>query len=164
MVTLVCKYVDGHSGTECSAVLESYLSAYVAKEIMNLPPANSKEERIKSVSLAIQNAFTRLDSDILEGRITSIDMPSSSWFSWWTNQKVDTALIVKNLRNAMAGSCALLAYLEGKQLYVACTGDSRAVLGTRGLDGSFSALEMSVDQTTKNSKEYNRIMQGIQVF
>jgi pyruvate dehydrogenase phosphatase len=65
------------------------------------------------------------------------------------------------LRNR-AGSCALLAYLEGTQLYVACTGDSRAVLGRRRLDGSFYPLEMSVDQTTKNSKEYNRIMQGIQ--
>jgi pyruvate dehydrogenase phosphatase len=141
--------------------LESYLSAYVAKEIQDLTPAKSKEERIKSVSLAIQTAFTRLDKDLLEGRIVSFDLPSPSW---WSSQKVDTGLIIKNLRNAMAGSCALLAYLEGTQLYIACTGDSRAVLGRRRLDGSFYPVEMSVDQTTKNSKEYNRIMLGIQVF
>ena len=79
-------------------MLENYLSAYVAKEIQDLTPAKSKQERIKSVSLAIQNAFTRLDQDILEGRIVNFDVPSSSW---WSSQKVDTSLIIKNLRNAM---------------------------------------------------------------
>ena len=65
-----------------------------------------------------------------------------------------------NLKRNRAGSCALLAYLEGSQLYIACTGDSRAVLGERRLDGTFSSLELSADQTSKNSQEYNRLMQG----
>lgn len=89
---------DGHSGTECSTVVETYLSAYVAKEIQDLPKSNCKDERIKSVSLAIQKAFIRLDNDLLKGGIVSVDMPSSSW---WSTAKVDSTLIIKNLRNAM---------------------------------------------------------------
>ena len=95
--------LDGHSGTECSSVLDNYLSAYVAKEISNLSKLVSKEERIKDVSSAIEKAFIRLDNDLLEGRILTVDMPSS-WFSWWSNAKVDTSLILKNLRNAMYGN------------------------------------------------------------
>jgi pyruvate dehydrogenase phosphatase len=54
-----------------------------------------------------------------------------------------------------------LAYLEGSQLYIACTGDSRAVLGRRRMDGTFYALELSADQTTKNPQEYSRLLEGI---
>ena len=91
---------DGHSGTECSAILETYLSAYVAKEISDISDKSSIDERKKNVCSAIERAFTRLDNDLLEGRILTLDMPKS-WFSWWSSSNVDSSLILKNLRNAM---------------------------------------------------------------
>ncbi|EEY19116.1 phosphatase [Verticillium alfalfae VaMs.102] len=50
---------------------------------------------------------------------------------------------------ALSGSCALLSFYDSrsKLLRVACTGDSRAVLGRRSDSGKWTATALSVDQT-----------------
>ncbi|KAJ3080642.1 hypothetical protein HK100_010093, partial [Physocladia obscura] len=63
-----------------------------------------------------------------------------------------------HLRPAIAGSCALLAYFHHDDLYVACTGDSRAVIGRRKADGLWEPIDLSVDQTVKNPAEYSRLL------
>ena len=48
--------------------------------------------------------------------------------------------------------------MEGPHLYVAVTGDSRAVLGTRKASGQWDAKDLSVDQTLKNPQEFARLV------
>ena len=60
----------------------------------------------------------------------------------------------------MAGACALVSYINKNDLFVACVGDSRAVLGVLGDDGkSISAVQLTDDQTCQNTSEYRRIIE-----
>lgn len=66
------------------------------------------------------------------------------------------------LAPALSGSCALLSFYDSKSklLRVACTGDSRAVLGRRTASGKWTATPLSVDQTGSNPGEVAR-MRGL---
>ena len=146
---------DGHGGTECASILSQYMSSYVADAVAKIP--SSTPNRSQAVSEALQKAFVRLDNDILHGGFPSPSNQFSSYYFF--RPKVDSSSILSNLRSALAGSCALVAYFEDNQVYVACTGDSRAVLGKKKSDGSFYAIEMTRDQTTKNPHEYSRLIE-----
>lgn len=63
------------------------------------------------------------------------------------------------LAPALAGSCALLSFYDSRtqMLRVACTGDSRAVLGRRSDSGKWTATALSVDQTGGNADEEARM-------
>ena len=63
------------------------------------------------------------------------------------------------LAPALSGSCALLSFYDSrsKELRVACTGDSRAVLGRRGASGKWTATALSVDQTGGTPSEDARL-------
>jgi len=63
------------------------------------------------------------------------------------------------LAPALSGSCALLSFYDSntKLLRVACTGDSRAVLGRRGASGKWTATPLSVDQTAGAPDEEARL-------
>jgi pyruvate dehydrogenase phosphatase len=69
-------------------------------------------------------------------------------------------LAAEVLAPALSGSCALLSFYDSrsKMLRVACTGDSRAVLGRRNpSSGKWTAKALSVDQTGSNRDEENRM-------
>lgn len=63
------------------------------------------------------------------------------------------------LAPALSGSCALLSFYDSssKLLRVACTGDSRAVLGRRGPNGKWTATALSEDQTGGTPSEMARL-------
>ncbi len=63
------------------------------------------------------------------------------------------------LSPALSGSCALLSFYDSrsKLLRVACTGDSRAVLGRRSASGKWTATALSEDQTGSNPDEEARL-------
>lgn len=63
---------------------------------------------------------------------------------------------------ALSGSCALFTYIDSlrNDIYVACTGDSRAIAGWfNPKDGKWTVEALSIDQTGRNSSEVKR-MQG----
>lgn len=66
---------------------------------------------------------------------------------------------VELLAPALSGSCALLSFYDSKtnMLRVACTGDSRAVLGRRGRNGKWTASPLSEDQTGATPSEAARL-------
>ncbi|KAJ3385254.1 hypothetical protein HDU92_003141 [Lobulomyces angularis] len=125
---------DGHGGWECASVLSNYLNAYVSKElrlIKNKKSSNKKEDIIN----AIKTGFNKLDADILKGGFEN-----------------------KNyLEPALSGSCAVLLLMDGHDVYVANTGDCRAVLGKQNEDGMFEAVPLSVDQGVDNLNEVKRL-------
>ncbi|ORY51453.1 protein serine/threonine phosphatase 2C [Rhizoclosmatium globosum] len=163
--------MDGHGGTECAAIVQKYLGAYVANALdaalagkkdwlgrrQQAPVAENTTDadgpdpvRKEAITKALISAFTRLDEDIVNGGFDVVLGP----------EDVTTADIIrKHLRPALAGSCTLLAYVDGNDVYVACTGDSRAVIGRRKLEGVWEAIDMSADQTVRNVQEYNRLLE-----
>ncbi len=71
--------------------------------------------------------------------------------------------MIKGIRVAGSGACAILAYIRGDEMYIANTGDCRAVLG-RKLDYSkdqqqvnYTAIELSQDQTATSPSEFSRL-------
>ena len=63
------------------------------------------------------------------------------------------------LAPALSGSCALLSFYDSKSklFRVACTGDSRAVLGRRNANGNWTATALSEDQTGGTPSEEARL-------
>ncbi|KAI9352496.1 phosphatase 2C-like domain-containing protein [Zopfochytrium polystomum] len=162
---------DGHGGYECADVVSAILPMYVAKELNALPAPpptstastnNDDEEtpaaraRVEAVRSALEAAFVNLDNDITG---LALDLPTWAPAASAGGSGVQPAGLAQRLRAAVAGSCALVAYVEGRNVYVACSGDSRAVLGRRCSDGAFEAIELSADQTGKNPDEYRRLLE-----
>ncbi len=104
------------------------------------PPADA-------IDGAIKMGFTRLDDDIVNKAAQKV-----------LGQKSKT-MAAEQLAPALSGSCALLSFYDSrsKLLRVACTGDSRAVLGRRSASGKWTATPLSVDQTGSNPDEEARM-------
>ncbi|KAK4164987.1 hypothetical protein QBC43DRAFT_260930 [Cladorrhinum sp. PSN259] len=139
---------DGHSGWTTSAKLRQTLVSYVARELNETYKANSglipPPEAIES---AMKAGFLKLDDEIVNQSVTKVLQ---------ANNKIAAAEL---LAPALSGSCALLSFYDSrsKLLRVACTGDSRAVLGRRSPSGKWTATPLSVDQTGSNPDEAERL-------
>jgi pyruvate dehydrogenase phosphatase len=144
---------DGHSGWTTSAKLRQVLIQYAARELNatytaalsnKIAPRPSPE----AIDQALKLAFTKLDNDICHESVKKLgSSPSKS-------------LAAELLAPALSGSCALLSFYDShsKTLRVACTGDSRAVLGRRNPQtGKWIATPLSEDQTGSNPNEEARM-------
>jgi len=179
--------MDGHAGAQTSRLLSKALIPAVAFEMSSLinsatplpPKYTSAISYIKSffapssgktyefdadpvyVTAALRAAFSRLDSKIINAPINLLSHIES--------QKDDSTkphehpLARATLEPALAGSCALLAMLDTsrRDMYVACTGDSRAVAGyweqpKDGSPGWWRAEVLTEDQTGRNPNELKR--------
>jgi pyruvate dehydrogenase phosphatase len=101
----------------------------------------------EAVEAAIKTGFTRLDNEIVHESVAKV-------------LKANSKLVAAELlAPALSGSCALLSFYDSnsKLLRVACTGDSRAVLGRRGEKGKWVATPLSIDQTGSNPDEAARM-------
>ncbi len=100
-----------------------------------------------AIETAIKTGFTRLDDEIVHQSVQKVLQ---------SNNKIVAA---EMLAPALSGSCALLSFYDSrsKLLRVACTGDSRAVLGRRSESGKWTATPLSVDQTGGNPDEAARM-------
>jgi len=101
----------------------------------------------EAVEAAIKTGFLRLDDEIVNQAARKVLA---------TKNKMQAAEI---LAPANSGSCALLSFYDtrSKLLRVACTGDSRAVLGRKSTSGKWQAIPLSVDQTGSNPDEAARV-------
>lgn len=128
------------------------------------------------VAAALKTAFLKLDHDIVTAPInllrereaaerkrkgtssTTVDGKEVANSLTMTSQSLQTLL------PAWAGSCALLAYLDTARhrLHMACTGDSRAVMGiyepaaNAGEVGRWKTVTLTDDQTGRNDSEVKR--------
>ncbi|GAA5959133.1 hypothetical protein JCM3765_006352 [Sporobolomyces pararoseus] len=131
---------------------------------------------------AIKTAFEKLDQEIIqapvrlldkiqkEGKLPELKNKSQGHFG------IEQSEALNKLLPALSGSCALLAFLDTgrNKLHVACTGDSRAVMGVWVPNnnnnnnnnaeeggsvggGKWKVCPLSEDQTGKNPKEVSRI-------
>jgi pyruvate dehydrogenase phosphatase len=142
---------DGHSGWVTSAKLRQTLISFVARELnATYKTALGDAARFptpESIDKAIKTGFLRLDHEIVHESVAKVKKAQS---------KLAAAEL---LAPALSGSCALLSFYDSrsKMLRVACTGDSRAVLGRRGANGKWTATPLSVDQTGGTASEAERL-------
>lgn len=143
---------DGHAGWTTSAKLRQTLVSYVARELNATYKSALQDPKLtlptpESVDAAIKKGFVKLDHEITHESVQKVLKAKS---------KVVAAEI---LAPALSGSCALLSFYDSrsKELRVACTGDSRAVLGRRGASGKWTATALSVDQTGGTPSEDARL-------
>lgn len=119
------------------------------------------------VASALRNGFRALDADIVMSPIRLLERQglfltsrSPTGQAAKGNVSEAQANALQTLLPAMSGSCGLLAFVDaGRQkLHVACTGDSRAVMGTWDeAKGKWKVDVLTEDQTAKNLKEAERI-------
>ena len=143
---------DGHAGWTTSAKLRQTLVTYVARELNATYKSALQDPKLTfptadAVDAAIKKGFVKLDNEITHDSVQKV-LKSQS--------KLVAAEI---LAPALSGSCALLSFYDSrsKLLRVACTGDSRAVLGRRASSGKWTATALSVDQTGGTPSEEARL-------
>lgn len=140
------------SGWTTSAKLRQVLVSFVARELNSTYKAALADPSVdtpssEAIEAAIKTGFNRLDHEIVHESVEKVLK---------SNSKLVAAEL---LAPALSGSCALLSFYDSntKLLRVACTGDSRAVLGRRGDSGKWVATPLSVDQTGSNPDEEARM-------
>jgi pyruvate dehydrogenase phosphatase len=143
---------DGHSGWVTSAKLRQTLISFVARELNSTYKSALEDPAMRfptpeAIDAAIKTGFVRLDNEIVHESVKKVQKAQS---------KVAAAEL---LAPALSGSCALLSFYDSrsKLLRVACTGDSRAVLGRRGANGKWTATPLSEDQTGGTTSEAERL-------
>ncbi|KAJ3316801.1 hypothetical protein HDV06_002820 [Boothiomyces sp. JEL0866] len=138
---------DGHGGKECGEIVMRHLASYIALHLAKPRTLPQKEHTIK----ALEDAFVAIDNDIINGSLPYI---SSN----------DHQSIIKNLKAARSGCCAIVALVNKSDVYVASSGDCRAVLGRKrayhrnGESAGYQAIELSEDHTFSNTREYARML------
>ena len=145
---------DGHSGWTTSAKLRQVLISYVARELNSIYKAALTDPSLtvptaQSIDTAIKQGFLALDHEIVHASVNKITTN--------TKQKAAAAEI---LAPALSGACALLSFYDSssKLFRVACTGDSRAVLGRKNpTTGKWTATPLSEDQTGGTPSEMTRL-------
>ncbi|KAI1150000.1 putative pyruvate dehydrogenase [Nemania diffusa] len=139
---------DGHAGWRTADLLTKQLLPFVRHSLSQVIPAASEDRTLpdEAVQHAIKKAFVNLDDSIIKtvAHISESEEPLQDK--------------LKRLAVAYAGSCALLSIYDPvtSNLHVACTGDSRAVLGQKS-NGKWEAIPLSVDQTGDNKDEVARL-------
>jgi pyruvate dehydrogenase phosphatase len=144
---------DGHSGWTTSAKLRQVLISFAARELNRtykaaLTDAKSPFPSPAAIDAALKSAFVKLDNEICLDSVSKLSKNPSK------------RLAAEILAPALSGSCALLSFYDSqsKTLRVACTGDSRAVLGRRNPStGKWFATPLSEDQTGSNPNEEARM-------
>jgi pyruvate dehydrogenase phosphatase len=140
--------MDGHAGRHTAFLLQWTLIPSLSSALLTLPAHSSPFE----IESTIKNTFLRVDKQIMDSARTA-----ASWFP------AANAAAIAALTPAFSGSCALLAAFNphDSTLRVACTGDSRAVLGRWDPDSSsYTCIPLSEDQTGFNPKEVERLKEA----
>ncbi|KAL8766606.1 MAG: hypothetical protein Q9209_006671 [Squamulea sp. 1 TL-2023] len=143
---------DGHGGWTTSAKLRQVLTSYVVRELnaaykSALAKPSTMPPSAASIDAAIKQGFLKCDHEIVHEAVTKA-------------QKANTKSAAADLLGpALSGSCALLSFYDSrsKDFRVACSGDSRAVLGRRNPNGIWTAQALSEDQTGGTPSEIARL-------
>ncbi|CCM00659.1 uncharacterized protein FIBRA_02697 [Fibroporia radiculosa] len=182
--------MDGHGGPHTSKLLSNVLIPAITLELyqrMKDSSATSQPtgmmEWLKSliypsaatpspfdadpsrVSRAFQDAFLRLDTEIVNAplrllaeHIDKLDIQKNA-----IPDLSQHPMAMASMLPALSGSCAIMAMFDTarQHLYVACTGDSRAVAGVyeeaEDGRGTWRVQPLSEDQTGRNPAEVKRI-------
>ncbi|KAK7676880.1 hypothetical protein QCA50_020136 [Cerrena zonata] len=181
--------MDGHGGFDTSRLLSKILLPAVALEysslihdpksiapkpgyLQSLTSIISSTKAVPThldsdpdyVSQAIQRAFQNVDNEIIDAplRLLAEEMSKNKGREGLPDLS-QHPMALASMKPALTGSCALVAMFDTahRNLYVACTGDSRAVAGvweeTGDGKGHWRVDVLTEDQTGRNPNELKRM-------
>ncbi|KAG7817741.1 hypothetical protein KL928_003640 [Ogataea angusta] len=145
---------DGHAGWNTSAKLRDSLLDYVVNELDQAYKVSDKNLRLipssETIDRAIKQGFLKLDDDIVNKNVQKLlENPSNK------------AGAAELLMPALSGSCALMSFYDthSRNLKVAVTGDSRALLGSLDdHENKWTVRALSTDQTGSNPTEVAKLL------
>ncbi|KIJ69957.1 hypothetical protein HYDPIDRAFT_23112 [Hydnomerulius pinastri MD-312] len=164
--------MDGHGGPHTSRLLSKTLINAVVLQLSSLIHGTSSSifskavpQNPQTISLAIQSAFTKLDEELINAplKVLANNMDKQALKEKIVPDLSQHPLALTTMLPAVSGSCALMAVFDTakRDIYVACSGDSRAVAGIWQEDeeykGSWRVEVLSEDQTGRNPNELKRI-------
>ena len=120
--------------------LRLYAEELLKERIMEESIGNEIEYNLEKI---LENSFLKLDKDLVVEALP--------------NAASGKALDKETMDVAMSGSCACVALLKGTDLYVANSGDARAILGQENDDGTFTPFQMSYEHNAENENEVKRL-------
>ncbi|XP_003384612.2 PREDICTED: pyruvate dehydrogenase [acetyl-transferring]-phosphatase 1, mitochondrial-like [Amphimedon queenslandica] len=163
--------IDGHRSFHCAEFLRQNLLKHVTQtlreggvvsgslnihrdgdtlldaggtESLQLPDNSDK------VPSLLRKSFLDLDKNISDGGLEAVELVKKG-HSIRSNEG-----IFAKLAQALSGACALFAMINPQTIYVASTGDCRAVLGKKAGSG-WEPVALSKDQNVHNEEEVNRV-------
>lgn len=169
--TALFAVIDGHKGFQCAETLKHSLLAFVAAHVrpgMNtslklvdpvqelkcschlrkeedaVVTADSKQGVLKK----LREAFLEMDNSISNTALSDVQLIGKGHSL--------TEEMKQHILSALTGACVNLGYLSGRELFIANTGDCRAVIGTR-VGGRWVATPLSLDQQVSDQEEVNRL-------
>ncbi|KAH9927233.1 protein serine/threonine phosphatase 2C [Fomitopsis serialis] len=159
---LLFAIMDGHRSYHTSQLLSKVLLPAIGLQLQQLTTADSDPQK---VALAIQSAFVNLDWEIINAplRILAENIDKLALANQQVPDLSQHPMALATMQPAISGSCAIMALFDTahQNLYVACTGDSRAVAGvyeeTEDGNGSWRVEVLSEDQTGRNPSELKRM-------
>ena len=112
---------------------------YVTRTMQQMFSTNLNElDENVDIAESVKNAFKRFDADI----VNEIRYLSENGL-----------LNPENISLALSGCCGLVAYIKSAELFIANSGDCRAVLGSYE-NGNWSAVQLSTDHTASKYIKY----------
>lgn len=118
-----------------------YAEELLKERIMEESIGNEIEYNIENI---LKNSFLKLDNDLI---VEALPNPASG-----------KSLDKETMDVALSGSCACVALLSGKDLYVANLGDARAILGQESDEGLYVPYQMSYEHNAENINELKRLI------
>ncbi|KAJ3526831.1 hypothetical protein NM688_g8211 [Phlebia brevispora] len=159
-------FLQQPSGTEPKAsTLQKLKSLIWPVESSSSHAPSPLEESRKYTPLALERAFTNLDSEIVDSplRILAQEMSRDGADKKTIPNLSQHPMAMASMLPAMSGSCAILALFDTahRDLYIASTGDCRAVAGVweenENGTGTWRTDVLTEDQTGRNPNELKRM-------
>ena len=163
--------IDGHSSFHCAEFLRQNLLNHVTRtlqeggvvsgslnihrdgdSLLDAGGTDSCElpDNSDKIPSLLRKGFSDLDKNISDDGLEAVELVKKG------HSIKNNEWILARLARALSGACALFAMIMPKMIYVASTGDCRAVLGRKAGTG-WEPVPLSKDQNAHNEEEVNRV-------
>lgn len=171
--------IDGHKGTHCSHYLQNNMLQYVSKALHKASNIEEKDDLRIFLDMTSPLLYTS-DSELefqqeesINGDVTmeSLQESLAALDDSFCNEALeDVKMILKGhsfapemrqrVLTAVEGACALTTVVRKEDIFVASTGDCRAVVGQQLSDHAWKAIQLSDDQNAQNEAEVKRLQEA----
>jgi len=135
---------DGHVGPECGDVLRTFLPKYISYHLSQKSSDGVFKNTAKGSNLfkdILKQSFVAMDNDLIHSAL---------------NEKYGFDLNL--IKNAFTGAVTLVTCIFDDNIFVANSGDVRALIGSIGDDGKMMPILLSNDHDMENPNERRRII------
>ena len=169
--------IDGHKGFRCSHFIQNNLLQYVKSSLfrkivgsvesdleicMSMNRTTTELEPVLAwVANSVQSIPTSVVEECLSSTFNILDEHISNEALSDVKLILEGHSMVPELKErvlrAIEGACVILAVIQMDSISVASTGDCRVVVGRKHVENSIQAIQLSMDQNSRNTYEVERM-------